>query len=302
MSMWESNVNEFNTKIDSIIKDLDMSIDDNHYIYHYTSANALESIISGTSLRFTRWDFLNDESETLQIHDIIKRCLKDGIYSHTFKDTFREMNQITESLRKDDTYRKENYYILSFSSNPDSVPMWTYYTKSDQSDGYNIGFNSNILYKHLNYKTIFESIKSVKLVKLIYDKSRKKEIVTEFLNSIHSLYVKSNKETDKVREMMELFESGLEQISMYFKHEAFMYENEYRIIIKSTYENEKSMPKNGVFIPYIELDFPKECVDCINISPTLSKRNPHMGIKTLLRNNGYDKCGILYSTIPFRNI
>lgn len=296
----EEHRREFIEKLDLIISTLNFSIpEERFWICHYTSASALKSILENQKLRFTRWNFLNDESETLHIHEIVESCMKKKMYSKKFKELILSINDLIQKLRNDETYLgRENYYILSFSSDPDSLPMWSYYTKSKQSDGYNIDIDANILIPFFNGYSDVETM----LIKLIYKTDEKKRIIDQLLDNLHEMYVKLGDSPEKGDDVLRCFEFSIDMISKYFKHEAFEYENEYRIIAKAPAESEKVVEKNGVFVPYIELDFPKECIKCINISPTLSKRNPHIGIKTLLRNNGYEKCGILHSTIPFRNI
>ena len=286
-------------KFTAMISSLDFAMpNEEFFICHYTSASALESIFKKTYFRFTRWDFLNDESEFVHIHEIVKSCLKEKMYSKKFKEQILSINDIIEKLMGDETYpSKENYYILSFSANPDSLPMWSYYTKNKQSDGYNIEFDANVLMPFLKGNTNVET----KLIKLIYKTSEKKRIVSDLLDNLHEMYVKLGDVPNRNDIVLLSFEVSIKMISKYFKHDAFEYEDEYRIIVEAPAEYEKVIEKDDVFVPYIELDFPKESVKCINISPTLSKRNPQIGLRTLLKNNGYD-CNIIHSTIPFRNI
>lgn len=289
----------FYEKLDSMIASLNFNLPaENFRICHYTSASALKSILENQKLRFTRWNFLNDESETIHIHKIVKSCLEEKMYSKKFKELILSINDIIEKLRNDETYPgRENYYILSFSEDPDSLPMWSYYTKSKQSDGYNIDFDANILMSFFNGCSDIETM----LIKLIYKTNEKKGIVNELLDNLHEMYVKIGDVFDRDEIVLKCFEFGIDMLSKYFKHEAFGYENEYRIIAKVPTENEKVVEKDGVFVPYIELEFPKESVNGVKISPTLSKRNPQIGLSTFLENNGY-YCNITHSKIPFRNI
>lgn len=289
----------FFKKLVSLILNLDFNIPNKSFlICHYTSAVALKNILEEQTLRFTRWDFLNDESEMVHIHEIVKNCLKKKKYPKKFKELILSTNDLMVETRNVEINKDlKNDYILSFSINPDSLPMWSCYTKNNQSDGYNIDFDATILMPFLSKIPNIET----SLVKLIYKSDEKKRIVNEFLDNLYEMYVNIGYAPNRSDVVFLCFKSSINMLSKYFKHDAFEYENEYRIIANAPIENEKVIEKNGVFVPYIELGFPKKSVKYVNISPTLSKRNPQIGLRTLLENNGYD-CDIIYSTIPFRNI
>ena len=286
--------------LEKIMSNLETPVIDKHFLCHYTSASSLKSILESKTLHFTKWDFLNDESEMIHIHDVVKRCIKLGSYSQKFNNLVLSINQIAEQLMRDYSYPLEDdYYILSLSSNPDSLPMWSYYTKSQYNDGYNIDFEANELLTSL--KSNMNEIKNIKIIRLWYDDIEKERCVNSILDELYELYCSLDDYKETENDVVMLLEFSLSVLAKYFKHKAFEHEMEYRILVNANTTKEKTREKNGLFIPYIELSFDKDYVKRVNISPTLSKRNAQVGLETFLKNNGYS-CKIKQSNIPFRNI
>lgn len=286
--------------IDKIMSKLEFPAIDQYFLCHYTSASSLKSILESKTLHFTKWNFLNDESEMIHIHDVVKKCIKLGSYSRKFNNLVLSINQTAEELMTDYSYPLEDdYYILSLSSNPDSLPMWSYYTKSQYNDGYNIDFGANKLLTSL--KTNTDGIKNIKIIRLRYDDIEKEQCINSILDELYELYCSLDGYKETENDVAMLLKFSLNILARYFKHKSFEHEMEYRILVLANKTKEKTREKNGLFIPYIELSFDKDCVKGVNISPTLSKRNAQVGLEAFLKNNGYS-CEIKQSNIPFRNI
>ena len=153
-------------------------------IFHYTSADGLNGILCNSQLWFTRWDSLNDTSEHRYIHSIIRTCLDElnlddsyTKYLHALNETFLSFKQDNANIQID-----KHIYLASFSSNGDSVPMWTYYTKSAQNNGYCIGFDSIFLRESFN-ETNFS------IAPVIYSENIQKEIIRFFNDGILNVIV-----------------------------------------------------------------------------------------------------------------
>ena len=101
-------------------------------IYHYTSISGLQGILSEKKLRFTNIEYMNDKDEIIAGLDSMVKSL-----------------EIPEELRQEVFFniikRGRQKFVCCFSLDEDSLPMWNYYTKEINNQGYNIEFNNKKL-------------------------------------------------------------------------------------------------------------------------------------------------------------
>lgn len=101
-------------------------------IYHYTSIGGLESILRNKTLRFTNIKYMNDKDEIIaRLDSIAKDC--------------RASEETRKQLRSAITNLGVQVFVCCFSLKEDSLPMWNYYTKEVNSQGYNIEFDDKKL-------------------------------------------------------------------------------------------------------------------------------------------------------------
>ena len=101
-------------------------------IYHYTSIGGLESILRNKTLRFTNIKYMNDKDEVIAgLDSIAKDC--------------RASEETRKQLRSAITNLGMQIFVCCFSLKEDSLPMWNYYTKEVNSQGYNIEFDDKKL-------------------------------------------------------------------------------------------------------------------------------------------------------------
>jgi hypothetical protein len=150
-------------------------------------------------------------------------------------------------------------FITSFSEVEDSLPMWNTY--GNNSLGVAIGFDKSIL------NDSFSS--SEELKKCIYDKS----LVSEKLeNNIENIYncLRFNKGnfgwTTGVG--APIFNDFRDLVPI-TKNNAYSYEQEWRLIIKKTYEfkNIDFQMSNDILKPYVTFEIPKKAIKKIVIGP-----------------------------------
>lgn len=278
----------------------------NQPIYHYTSAQGLAGILQSQRIWFTRWDCLNDSSEYLQIHDIINNCIKKYRHSHNFYRTIYEWNELNRTEKQKMFYDDENHdlYIASFSESNDALNMWTYYTKSNKSDGYCIGFKPERLFSDKNV--------DLSIHKVFYDSCEKSEIISKIIDKLYNFYCLAKNQQDTEPAFYQFYISNYinvacAYIGCFFKHSAFSVENEIRAALffrkneSNTPLEKKTRISQGVIIPYTELLFQKEDIESVTISPTLPRHEAESGLSFLQQQLGYNFT-IKHSTIPFRNI
>lgn len=272
-------------------------------IYHYTSASALKSILENKKLWLTRWDFLNDPTEYLYIHDIIDKTLEQFSADEKFKVLIRDRNSWKRKCKIEKRpYNKEiDVYIASFSKSSDNLALWQGYTKSAQADGYCIGFD---------YHRIFEKQKlDIIIAPVVYSESEQMSIITEIFKRLLAIYINisANKKLhfDAERIVRLTFDEPLTYLGALLKHPAYIHEEELRVVFirRGGYPHPQPAQQirnsNGLFIPFVELPFEQERVQCVTASPTLDPQLAVAGLNALKKALDYNYISQV-SQIPHR--
>lgn len=302
-------------------------------IFHYTSADGLQSILENGRLRFTDVQFLNDKSEYNYILKPLKIVCdslgKSFNICYSAFELFLEKNYETRDLEvfhKDGKLKfvstNMRYYIFCASKQKDSLGMWNYYVKNGNYQGYNIGFTINQM---LNcFDSISASKVSVLYGDVIYDESMQIEILsallTEKLNRLEKDLEILNKQPEEKRDLNSEFVNqqcmneiidNIESLRLFFKDEAFKNEEEFRFVLKipsdnAILENEDFGTgyaiKNGIFTPYCEIAFDKKkTISSLMISPIMEDDLARNGLERAIN---YYNCSkeikIDQSSIPIR--
>lgn len=278
-------------------------------IYHYTSSDGILGIFDSNKIqfRFTKADNLNDVSEgcdllnhvkkacielmnsneisQMQFNEVIKFSDKEYIY-HFLND-----NIDTSSNENEYDYPPNDAYVLCFSRKRNCLPMWNYYT-NNSSPGYAIGFNRGILLK------LFQN-SSFNICPVIYDDVKK-------INVLKFTITACLENNNFKRLAWELY-----NYAYIFKHNAFNYEDEVRVVYFYNPQN-TDLPeicfrsRNGLITPYIQLSFENNCIkDIINditIGPLGKDYITKYNLCLFFKNKGYniDPNTITTSDIPIR--
>ncbi|MGN0462676.1 MAG: hypothetical protein ACI4HZ_09560, partial [Ruminococcus sp.] len=153
-------------------------------LYHYTSPVGMMGILNSENpkLYFSQYDSLNDLKERKDIMEFVAGyCdfkvkektmsveLAEEIKSIELTDNFliteiqkeeitlqngETINELT-AIKNEDCYT----YICSFSKEPDLLPMWRMYCKSEHYEGYCLGFRDNVF----QHSSCFEKGYNIKL-------------------------------------------------------------------------------------------------------------------------------------------
>lgn len=101
-------------------------------IFHYTSIGGLQGILSSKTLRFTNIKYMNDKDEIIAgLDSIAKACSASEEERENLLSAFISHGTQT--------------FVCCFSLEEDSLPMWNYYTKEINNQGYNIEFDDKKL-------------------------------------------------------------------------------------------------------------------------------------------------------------
>lgn len=320
-----SAITEAQRAINSSIKELQAK-----KLCHYTSPDGLLGIFEKNTpaLYFSQYDSLNDAKERKDIFECLysycDRLVKEGrmspklyndITSIQQSDLFGITRETKEELILDDGEKitvstafanEECYtYICSFSSNNDSLPMWRMYSKADHYEGFCIEFSPEVFLDNSGYRNGY----TVELAKVIYDESKKMELMEKVLSPIMNLYDSATEQDQKnllfiVKEMIKDFE-------FIFKNKSFSYEEEIRAILHipktaNGYEGKISERKyrqcNGMIVPYVIYNLKPSSVRNITIAPTIKEEIAASNLKDYLVSKGLNHVKIIKSDIPIRSV
>lgn len=284
-------------------------------IYHYTSPNGLNGIVSNHTLRFTDRNYLNDYSEGRYVMDLCLQSRFELKLPKEYRDYFKDYCQKIY----DNPSKKQRYiYQCSFSTQQDELSLWNYYTKCDGIKGYNLGFLSEELSENL--LTSADSKKQRLAVfqsKIVYSKKMQKEIIKQIVNDFNGIIVDNRKDKTFCHIAIEVLVEKILFVGAFFKYPHFKHENEYRLLLHLTsYWDEKDMrvkfmvlqecaktyERNGLLIPYIDIKFPSGILKSISISPTLAFEETSCNLINALKIHSYnsDTVQITKSGIPVR--
>ncbi|WP_167880653.1 DUF2971 domain-containing protein [Leptospira congkakensis] len=325
-------LSEYYKKTNLLLKDLENSqkIKIPSEIYHYTSLQAIYSILKQKTIRLTNCEFLNDNSEIIYIRKIISELLDTDEDINNYRSDSNFVSFFKESVLK--TFDKHvekltpNIFILSLTESNHSLSMWSGYS---DSDGYRLTFDfesivNNIASIGTNTFVSEKKSGSLKLknftytAKVIYSKKDQIEYLKKFL----LIYAKVLFDLGSVRfDSQKATEFNAESISEIFgklfafayicKDDCFEYENEHRITITFDYRTgdrklvEQYRFSRGSIIPYIELDFTDPKTNLIpiveiQIGPKINIDIAEKGLKRFLDSSGYSNISVTKSKIPLR--
>ena len=236
--------------------------DTNCMWYHYTTIDALHSMISRSGVEFwaTQSRFLNDSVE-IQV----------GI------------NKLADILPKNITHEKlKNRYNCSvflscFSLAKDSVPMWNTYAQA--GNGIALGFEPHI-----------PSTDDYRILKVIYEGTEDESLWRK--QTIRLAERNSNFGTTQLL-------SSIVYLPMALKNNAFEYEHEIRMVCEKNEINFRS--RNGLLIPYKKFTIDISHLKEIMIGPTADADRQQFAIELLLRKYNIQGVNITRSAVPLRN-
>ncbi|WFR57107.1 DUF2971 domain-containing protein [Anaerocolumna sp. AGMB13025] len=304
-------------------------LDDSEKIYHYTSANALKNIIIDNELWVTHGNFLNDYSEVTYIYKIILKVCQDIMKNNN--DAMKLYKMIMKKHKEDHDWFSQ-LFILSFSTNSDSLTLWSEFSNFY---GYNLEFNIGDIRSKLDLEIIKYECFIVD-GKVIYDEKRQIEILKNDFNLNWDALVNENNGLPTINNMFRIkckeYEEAIDNFVMYiatelllyapyFKSEKFKEEQEYRFCFyydekdKSKYKTKRERhpaysdniefrERSGSIIPYIKVNLKHDGINIpINRIMIGAKNNTDTsltGTEFFLMKNGYENTVVVRSEITLR--
>lgn len=256
-----------------------MEKQNNQIVYHYTDLNALINILGRNSitLRATNCLYLNDSNEIKEGTESIKRVENKDISNASFR----------------------NYYLTSFSKQSDCLSMWGMYAAN--GGGCAIGFDLEIISKSYNG-----------MVNCVYGKEKIDNCLSNLSNMLRngvSTFFPANGgpatiQKNKGEELEGMLTNLYIGTCLSAKNENYEFEDEIRCYI-SNHDNKKDVcfkVKNGIIVPFVNVEIPKDALKSIVIGPTNKSELTMQSMMHLLLINGYDWHNILISMskVPYR--
>lgn len=281
-------------------------------LYHYTNINGLKGILEHKKFWVSHAHFLNDKTEINYTLDLSNKVFEEFCEKLPKKKNISGIDfskkDLTDYLKEyydaiiESIFHQQNYsiYTLSFCTNGDSNLLWSNYSNND---GYCIQVNYQKLIGYLNKKSEFKDL--VNAGRVIYDKQVQKKLLEEIFEKLFVVIKTILNPPFEPSEAIRHIAFLLRQYSIFFKDECFSQEEEFRIAISlpNDFENYLCRVSNGVFIPYIEADFEKDCVEGITVGPKNNMDISIDGLKQFLKLNQFNSIqdkNILKSSIPYR--
>ena len=284
-------------------------------IYHYTSTSACNEILSHRTLRFTDRNYLNDYSEG---RHVIELCIKsefENLLPNEYSEYFKNRLQ---AFYDNPSKKQRLIFQCSFSLDNDNLSLWNYYTKSAGIQGYNLGFNSTELSHNLN---TYNESKHHKLTvfhgKIQYNTEQQKAIVEQIISDFIGIIKEYQSDAKFCKLAIDLMIEKILFVGSFFKKCCFSHENEYRLLIHLApywdpeskqikfmviHKGANTYEKNGLFVPYLDIEFEKNDLKTISVSPTMNFDETESNIRNVLNIHGFNKdlVQIVKSDIPVR--
>lgn len=237
---------------------------ENGYIYHYTTLNALQSILDNNEFWVTKSDFLNDRSEFQYTYNLFKDNFLCDITELSFRQKL--INAFDALINQDnDISRKplNGYYIASFSTDSDNLALWSEFSNAM---GFNLEMDAESFICSFGKTITWHG-------KVVYDKEKQLLLLKKALEEAMTW----RPEYGDTVSLFDFFDSTPDNIIMYlamdlhafctvygmfFKQSEFSSESEYRVVFASTHEetnyvkNPETLffrPAKETLIPYIKV-------------------------------------------------
>lgn len=288
------------------------TFDDNaEIIYHYTSPEGVIGILEkdDVKLHFTKYTGMNDTTEGIVIYEkfrsICDKLEQEKYIDFNLKekligliDTISPRNQLRikkEIDGEEKEFSLDDLYICCFSVENDALPMWNYYTKNGEHQGYALGFKSLRVLSRKKDSTVAVNLLCYRVD---YYEEKLENYVRAYISSI-----RNNPDMDIMNHGFDLIKRYLILGSIMHKSSCFKHENEIRMVLLAGEEDKQELKfktKNGILIPYLELFFDKSSLKKITIGPLIEKDLASNNLVEFLQHKGYQDIEIQHSKVPIR--
>ncbi len=268
-------------------------------LYHYTKSNGVNGILSNNCFWATKSNFLNDPNEFSHIQGIVDKICHENIKKPALKEMFLQDSIYAEQEKQRD------YFVLSFSKCRDSITMWSEFANKT---GYNIGFKSDGIIARIE-----EAAEIAYHGLVVYSAKQQMQLIRKNICSYLPNFLrmplddilelgKQDRQNETYQKACRKFQRTIEVYAMFFKHEGFAEEQEYRFIFKKQKDTIVHFrAKDGFMLPYIEIPLSEKNlpIEEIMVAPQNHIDLAKSGMEYMLRTKGY-KANVSLSNIKLR--
>jgi hypothetical protein len=274
-------------------------------LFHYTSAQGLLGMISGSSMWATNIEYLNDTAEFNHGENIITETVNRWKRRPKNKNGVRKkfFELIDEAPR---FFQAEDVFVISLTEKRDQLSQWRGYTPFNS--GYSIGFDTEQL------QLTGWATNKMQLMRCIYSEDQQKKFVDAFIDNLLNRWerriTKTNGQqlTKKLED--EVFEFRIFSIfvAASMKDPAFSEECEWRLLgLHRDYKTLCFRPGASSLVPYIQLQWGEgtklkdaQPIRSVTCGPCPDPKLSEKSLRRLLDASNLSGVKIHQSDIPFR--
>lgn len=277
----------------------------NDNIYHYTSPEAMISIVENNSFYASNALFLNDSSELkygkILIASVIKKILNDDYYEFDRERfTKKGVDLLSKVLKEIESQSISDIYIMCFSRSSDLLSQWR-------------GYGENGIQIELSSSELFYSFDSNYLSQdVIYNRKTQEKIIIEEIQILINFAIYGSDwgpslANNDYKEFPSSLARALLYSTIWFKDDSWKEEKEFRVVYNATNKNEPKLPvkfrTNGRYIiPYVEIHANNSGLPIrqLMISPGVNQERLFLGVEFFVKSKN-DRINVTKSKIPYMN-
>jgi Protein of unknown function (DUF2971) len=276
-------------------------------VWHYTTGDALLSIVQSNTLYATQVSCLNDSMETRYATNLFREALLEikTTNSHSQEEASYLERVITATSEESAAaaHLSSWWFVTCFSEEKDDLSQWRAYGGSNAGEGYALAFNAGQLFSP-----------SHAVARVNYDSALHKELATKIakatLQFISEGREKRRNEAAETQEawVSEFLNDWIIRIGVFgpvVKDPSFRAENEYRIVHQlrtNDFPKLQFKQKKTLMSRHLPLVFQSLPIVEVMLGPAHSHREiSRVSINTCLQQHGYNGVPVSFSAIPFRS-
>jgi Protein of unknown function (DUF2971) len=285
-------------------------------LYHYTSLEALLSIVKSGCMRATHIRYLNDHSELDWLWDAVDKLLVQKWECEKVGPRRELLELLTSEVGNGPKF---DAFVASFSQDGDDLSQWRGYCSG--GTGVSIGFDSQALkaswVRSASADKLLPAIGELQRVRYLEagpnsDLSKELDLVLkEAMN--YSPFPQNYKRIMKISAKADIFKIWISRVAPLCKHHAFSSENEWRLVLKKQRDDElyqQFRAGKSSIVPYVEapLNLNSEKVPEVGymvrkviVGPTPSMPLAVSALKSFFTSLGHPEVEIDESRIPYRH-
>ncbi len=285
-------------------------------VYHYTSLDAMTTIIETGTLWCTAISYLNDFSEREIVRPAVRARLESLQKGGARVDPALSLidDPYTHAGSRLSSFAPETF-VTSFGSNNDSLMHWRSYCP--QHSGVAIGFKKEALKNaRINEKLMPGMVpESIAFGRVTYLKRDDWNMIDKMILLTVDYAKKTAKRVSTMSEpytLSDYFSMYIDRFAVGSKLNAFEAENEYRLVLFGLFARENNLKFRTVrstLIPYVEVFIPStsssanvwDAIDSVTIGPTANMELTSRSVRAFLDIRGAHDVKLITSDIPYRD-